>query len=47
MAGSHDLELGVKTLNEMVSGHGNIKIPFYNKAAYQGKGDRVSEENWP
>ena len=47
VAGSHDIELGVRTLEQMVSGQGQIKIPFYNKGAYQGKGDRVNEANWP
>ena len=44
-AGTHDMELGAKTIDMMVSGI-DILIPRYDKSAYGGKGDRAKKENW-
>ena len=49
-AGTHDLALGKKTLQELqdagTSGT-EVRIPSYDKAAHNGKGDRKDPADWP
>ena len=48
-AGTHDLALGKKTLQELqdagTSGT-EVRIPSYDKAAHNGKGDRKDPADW-
>lgn len=49
-AGSHDLELGSKTLEKLVKGQENgkeILLPRYDKSLHFGRGDRAPESAWP
>ncbi|XP_073292057.1 D-glycerate 3-kinase, chloroplastic-like [Primulina huaijiensis] len=49
-AGSHDLQLSVETLTALgsLTKEGKkIKIPRYNKHAFNGKGDRADPATWP
>ena len=42
LAGTHDIALGVRTLSQLVeSGNGTVDVPRYDKAAYDGRGDRA------
>lgn len=38
--GTHDLELGVRTLDALVQG-GTVELPRYDKSAHGGRGDRA------
>lgn len=46
--GTHDVELGVKVLSQLKYGKANerVAIPRYNKAAWNGLGDRFPVEEW-
>ena len=44
--GTHDIKLGEKTLLELTTSNGKTKVPSYDKSLYNGKGDRVKEEDW-
>lgn len=48
---THDVELGRKTLEGLLLlGKGTsseLKVPRYDKSAYDGKGDRADEASWP
>ena len=46
VAGTHDIQLGVDALDKMINGKGEIKVPVYNKAAYNGLGGRWKESDW-
>lgn len=49
-AGSHDLQLSVETLTALgsLTKEGEkIKIPRYNKHAFNGRGDRADPATWP
>ncbi|OIS99539.1 PREDICTED: D-glycerate 3-kinase, chloroplastic [Nicotiana attenuata] len=49
-AGSHDLSLSVETLTELskVTKEGvKMKLPRYDKSAYNGRGDRADPSTWP
>lgn len=49
-AGSHDLDLGAETLQALraaTSSKDAVKLPRYDKSAYQGKGDRAVPTTWP
>ncbi|KNA12066.1 hypothetical protein SOVF_129040 isoform A [Spinacia oleracea] len=49
-AGSHDLSLSVETLTALrkLTKEGvKMKVPRYNKSAYNGRGDRADPEIWP
>lgn len=39
--GTHDLELGVRTLDALVQG-GTVELPRYDKSAHGGRGDRAA-----
>lgn len=43
--GTHDVAL-LKSFFEAVRDGRETKVPSYDKSAYQGQGDRVSEEQW-
>jgi len=46
-AGTHDVELGVATLQALCSAQpGEVRVPRYDKAARNGKGDRAPENEW-
>lgn len=46
--GTHDIELGEKLLRTLKSGgFGKLRLPSYNKGAYQGRGDRRPEKDGP
>uniref|UniRef100_A0A803LEJ8 D-glycerate 3-kinase, chloroplastic n=1 Tax=Chenopodium quinoa TaxID=63459 RepID=A0A803LEJ8_CHEQI len=49
-AGSHDLLLSVETLTALSKSTEEgmkMKVPRYNKSAYNGRGDRADPETWP
>lgn len=49
-AGSHDLSLSVDTLTDLkkLTKEGmKMKLPRYDKSAYQGRGDRADPSTWP
>nr|GEU34169.1 D-glycerate 3-kinase, chloroplastic [Tanacetum cinerariifolium] len=49
-AGSHDLSLSVETLTslEKLTKEGmKMKLPRYDKSAYNGRGDRADPSTWP
>jgi D-glycerate 3-kinase len=49
-AGSHDLDLGAETLQALraaTSAKDSVKLPRYEKSAYQGQGDRAASGTWP
>lgn len=49
-AGSHDLQLSVETLTAIskLTKEGNkMKLPRYDKSAYNGRGDRADPSTWP
>lgn len=49
-AGSHDLSLSVETLtalSKLTKEGMKMKVPRYNKSAYNGRGDRTDPSKWP
>ncbi|KAL2927168.1 D-glycerate 3-kinase chloroplastic [Bienertia sinuspersici] len=49
-AGSHDLSLSVETLtalSKLTKEGMKMKVPRYNKSAYNGRGDRADPSTWP
>jgi hypothetical protein len=50
IAGSHDLELGRKTLAQLsalTTPGSSAAVPRYDKSAFGGLGDRATPERWP
>lgn len=45
--GSHDIGLGVRTLEALRRPQGEVAVPAYDKAAHGGRGDRRPTEEWP
>lgn len=43
--GTHDVKLGEWILSELRAGH-DVLIPFYDKSAHQGQGDRKPQTEW-
>lgn len=41
LPGTHDLELAVETLHKLKNGTVPVEIPFYDKSAFNGEGDRL------
>ncbi|WPK26883.1 hypothetical protein PUMCH_004251 [Australozyma saopauloensis] len=41
LPGTHDLELAVETLHKLRNGTVPVGIPFYDKSAFNGEGDRL------
>lgn len=49
LPGTHDIDLGSKLLNQLLdekSDGEDIAIPFYDKSAFDGEGDRSPMSNW-
>ncbi|KAK6148915.1 hypothetical protein DH2020_016440 [Rehmannia glutinosa] len=49
-AGSHDLSLSIETLtalNKLTKEGTKMKLPRYEKSAYNGRGDRADPSTWP
>lgn len=46
-AGTHDLALGVRTLEALRAGRRGVAIPRYDKTLRGGRGDRAPEADWP
>ncbi|EAZ63617.2 hypothetical protein PICST_38956 [Scheffersomyces stipitis CBS 6054] len=49
LPGTHDLELATKVFDSLINSGADrhvVKIPSYNKAAFNGEGDRASEDKW-
>jgi len=44
--GTHDIELGARTLRSLKSGNMSVSIPRYDKSLHQGQGDRLPESEW-
>ena len=46
--GTHDVSLGVSVLKalRMLSDGQSMKVPGYDRSAYQGLGDRTPESDW-
>jgi D-glycerate 3-kinase len=44
--GTHDVALGARVLQELRRGAGPVRIPIYDKAKFQGRGDRLPEAEW-
>jgi D-glycerate 3-kinase len=50
LAGTHDLELASRTLDEISTirdGSRSIALPRYDKSQHGGRGDRAARETWP
>lgn len=49
LPGTHDIALGLSTLSTLRSlGAGqHMAIPTYDRSAFQGRGDRLPESDWP
>lgn len=43
---THDLELGKKIFQDLANRKTNIKIPSYDKSAFNGAGDQKPESEW-
>ena len=43
---THDIPLGVSLFNALNHRQPNIKIPSYDKSAFNGQGDRVDPSAW-
>ena len=43
---THDLELGKKVFHDLADRETNIKIPSYDKSAFNGAGDQQPESEW-
>jgi len=46
-AATHDVALGTRTLQELTSAQGAVRVPRYDKSQFGGRGDRAAEEGWP
>ncbi|CCH42669.1 putative kinase [Wickerhamomyces ciferrii] len=46
LPGTHDVELGYNLISKIVNKESGFKIPTYNKAAFNGEGDRNDEDQW-
>lgn len=46
LPGTHDVELGYKLISRVVNKEYGFKIPTFNKAAFNGEGDRNDESLW-
>jgi pantothenate kinase-related protein Tda10 len=46
-AATHDMALGTRTLQELTSAQGAVRVPRYDKSQFGGRGDRAAEEGWP
>lgn len=44
--GTHDIELGARTLRSLKHADMSVTIPRYDKSAHQGQGDRAPESEW-
>ena len=42
--GTHDVTLGIETINQLQKGQESVSIPRFDKSAYDGMGDRTSPE---
>ncbi|MCM1984594.1 glycerate kinase [Lyngbya confervoides] len=42
--GTHDLDLGLATLDQVRAGAGPLSLPRFDKSAHQGQGDRTASE---
>ena len=43
--GTHDIDLGVKTLSALKAGHHTVKLPQFDKSLFAGEGDRLSMDD--
>ena len=43
---THDISLGLSLFQALKSRQSNIRIPSYDKSAFDGEGDRCSEKDW-
>lgn len=46
LPGTHDIEFGYSILQKLINKETGFKIPIFNKAAFNGEGDRDTVENW-
>jgi len=46
LPGTHDVEFFYKLISKLVNKESGFKIPTYNKAAFNGEGDRNDESQW-
>lgn len=46
LPGSHDLGLCVEVLQKLLNFQHTVRIPRYDKSAFNGEGDRVPEDKW-
>lgn len=44
--GTHDVDLGVRTLSALKSGAGRVEIPSFDKGLYDGEGDRLPADGF-
>lgn len=44
---THDVELGKSLFQSLASRKTNIKVPSYDKSAFNGAGDQRPESEWP
>jgi D-glycerate 3-kinase len=43
---THDVKLGIETFASISNRKQNIKVPSYDKSAFNGAGDRLSVSEW-
>lgn len=46
LPGTHDLDLALEVMEDLCSGKTPVKIPLYDKSAFNGEGDRSPESFW-
>lgn len=44
---THDIQLGKELFQSLASRKSNIKVPSYDKSAFNGAGDQRPESEWP
>ncbi len=44
---THDIELGTRLFRSLANREPNIKVPSYDKSAFNGAGDQLPESEWP
>jgi D-glycerate 3-kinase len=47
LPGTHDIELGVRTIRALRDTQTPVRVPRYDKTQFSGQGDRMPEAEWP
>lgn len=46
LPGTHDLRLAIQVMEQLCSRNVPVKVPIYDKSAFNGEGDRLPESEW-